>query len=238
MAYSFVNFVQNSTDGTTSNTATSPSISVTAGNTLIVAFQQENNTSNLGVTITDGTNTYTDQFGAELTTGTEHLRVFTTTVASTNASLVLTATIGSAATSGFRAFLVCQYSGLATPATKDGGQLLLITNPGTGTDGMSISGTNATQPALVWGFSTNDSTSNPPTAGSGQTSRGTCWDFTGTNGAATLARFEDKRITGTGSQAATFTAIDGTSTYRSAMLMLDESGGGGGSTATCAWWKA
>lgn len=110
-----------------------------------------------------------------------------------------------------------EYSGLVTSGTD--GASSLSASASTSTDAVT-SGTasNTVQPAAVIGIATDSAFNTIPIAGTG---------FTSNVGIGAL-RLEFKRITATGSQAATFTNNHGSScNHITAMVVLDEPGGGG-----------
>ncbi|HEX5461057.1 MAG TPA: hypothetical protein VFX20_13920 [Steroidobacteraceae bacterium] len=124
----------------------------------------------------------------------------------------VTATYNGTGLNSFYKGIACvEYSGLSTTAPfvsgEDNGNSQRPA-PGSGTpNGVTSNATPtlASQPAIVIGFSSIlHSTNGPPTAGAGYTARGgPFWQFgTGTN----FALFEDKRVTSTSADTATFTA--------------------------------
>jgi len=112
---------------------------------------------------------------------------------------------------------ISEYSGLGTAAAD--GANSATASYGTGTDAVvSGSASNASQPALCWGIATDSQGNSTPNAGTGFTSR------VGAN----AIRIEDKNLTTTGSQQATFTNSAGASRIHIAyMIIADEPGGGG-----------
>jgi hypothetical protein len=109
-----------------------------------------------------------------------------------------------------------EYSGIATSSP-----LIVLASqsqasPGTGTDAVTSGTGNVTsQPALIWGCVLGAGTSY--VAGTGFTQR-SAWGF---------SCVEDKRVTATGNQAATFTAAGSASNVQTAMLAFAEAGAGG-----------
>ena len=98
---------------------------------------------------------------------------------------------------GERRIRVSEYSGIATSSALITFVRQIQTSPGTGTDAVTSGGVSVgSQPALIWGVSDAPGIGTALTQGTGFPSRGT--DDGG--------RIEDKRITATGSNAATFTA--------------------------------
>lgn len=92
--------------------------------------------------------------------------------------------------------------------------------PGTGANAVTVSATNAVQPALVLAISQSyDGTPAPPAAGTGYTSTKTAFAW---SGAAVTTRTEYKTVTNTGSQAATFTSSSGTATFTSMIAIYDD----------------
>jgi hypothetical protein len=110
-----------------------------------------------------------------------------------------------------------EYTGLATTAAD--GANSLSASVGTGTDAV-VSGTasNASQPAICWGVSTDSQGNSVPNAGTGFTSR------VGAN----ALRLEDKALSTMTSQQATFTNSSGASrNHITYMIIADEPGAGG-----------
>lgn len=88
-------------------------------------------------------------------------------------------------------------------------------NPGTGTDAVtSGTDTNTAQPAMLIGFTRSSSGNNAPAAGTGF-GTGDAWS-------QNFGRAEFKRITVTGSQAATFTAGGATHDFITGMMVALE----------------
>lgn len=113
-----------------------------------------------------------------------------------------------------------EISGLKTSSALDGtgNAVQLQVTPGTATDGVtSGSDTNASQPAIILGFSAHTGGSQTPSVGTGFTNVGTWAGLFGD----TLGRVEYKRITATGSQSATFTTTGNTAHLTGMMLLLE-----------------
>ena len=118
-------------------------------------------------------------------------------------------------TPGETAIKVHEYSGLATSGALIGTPIAANqANPGTGTDAITAGPLNVTsQPALVIGLSGSIGGDPAFTAGTGYTARST------TVGLA----IEDKRVTSTGNQSATFTSSGGGSNiYRTIVAAFAE----------------
>lgn len=112
---------------------------------------------------------------------------------------------------------VLEYSGIATSTPLIiAGVPAVQSSPGTATDAISTGNVNvSSQPALFFGWSL-DSSQNGFASGTGYNSRAS----------TTFGVWEDKRVTATGNNAATFTSVShGTDQFISTALAFAESGG-------------
>lgn len=113
-----------------------------------------------------------------------------------------------------------EISGLKTASALDVHAGQLQATPTTGTDATTSGTASATaQPAAVIGVSANTGFSGTPAVGTGFTNVGTWATLFG----STIGRIEHKRITATGSQAATFTAAGNTAHLTAMMVLLEPS---------------
>lgn len=120
---------------------------------------------------------------------------------------------------------ISEYTGLGTAAAD--GANSATASYGTGTDAV-VSGTasNAAQPAICWGVATDSQGNSIPNSGTGFTSR---------IGADSL-RIEDKALSATGSQQATWTNSAGASrTHIAYMIIADEPGASGAANVLNPW---
>lgn len=219
MAYAFVQSVENSQAATTGSLA-APSITATAGNTLIIICSQ-NPGSIATLTDTIG-NVYTLAGHSGIAGFGKFLWYCQNTLGGAN---VIT---GHTNGSDFAAIVVSEYSGLAVSGGPLGSAFQAQNGPGAGTD-IVTSGTFsvAVAPALLYGFSTDDTGSFVPTAGtlySGFTGRGSIWgNLTGGVRAIT----EDQRLTASGTYAGTFGNITkGGDVYLTDAIAFAELGAG------------
>lgn len=128
----------------------------------------------------------------------------------------------------FPGIYIAEYSGLATVAPFTSGEAVgqIQQAPGTGTDAVTSTATPtlATQPCLVFGFSSNITVGFAPVAGTGFTSRTVVWVTSDSQ-----SRPQDKRVTATTAVAATWTsqaAHDGDD-YSNIVMVFKEAVGGG-----------
>lgn len=219
MTVSVLQVVSNhaSFSGGGTGTTLTQAITVTAGSTLIAWGQMSSAGGTNFTSLADDVN---GSWGAAIeniddsgNTERSAVWVFPNSAAGT---VTVTMTTSSAP---WRGLVLVEVGGAAT-SSLDGHVGQLQTAPGTGTDGVSSTATTSSnQPALVVGLSFNTDTGSAPTAGSGFGSDGV--DTT------ILGRVESKRVTATGSQTATFTAVNNLH-HITFVVVIDETGGGGG----------
>lgn len=140
------------------------------------------------------------------------------------ASGTITVTCTFSASSTLRGIKLLEITGAKTSSSIDGtpaGQFQL--NVGTGSDAITSGNlTTAAQPAMVVGVSMNYGNNINPAAGTGFTSTRVDWN-TDVGG----CRIEYKRVTATGTQAATYTGPS-TNSWITLGAAFDEAAGGGG----------
>lgn len=194
-----------------------PTITHVAGNTLIIICSQ-NPGSIATLTDTIG-NTYTLAGHAGIAGFGKFLWYCQNTLAGAN---IIT---GHTNGSDFAGLVVSEYSGLQTSGGPLGSAFQAQNGPGNGTDSVT-SGTFpiSTFPALLYGFSTDDTGSFVPPVGTGFTTRGSIWaNLTG----GVRAMTEDKRILTGGSYAATSTlASHGGDVFLTDAIAFPEIGAG------------
>lgn len=123
-------------------------------------------------------------------------------------------------TPGDISFCGSEYSGIATSSPFIVRALQSQASPGTGTDAVTSGTGNVTsQPALIWGAVLT--AGGTYVAGTGFTQR-SVWGF---------SCVEDKRVTATGNQAATFTMSGSATNVLSIMMAFAEAGAGGSGTS-------
>jgi len=140
------------------------------------------------------------------------------------ASGTLTVTATFSSSSNLRGIKLLEITGAKTSSSIDGtpaGQFQL--NVGTGTDAITSGNlTSSNQPAMVVGASMNYGNNKNPAAGTAFTSTRVDWN-TDVGG----CRLEYKRVTATGTQAATYTGPS-TDSWITLVATFDEAAGGGG----------
>lgn len=223
MAYSVGTGAQNSGLSSAANIATSSTITVSAGGTIVVFVHvAQDQTATLAAS--DGTNTYTRRhatyYGSSSTFGVlvaENCSAGTYTVTAT----------WDGGTRANRAIAAIPLSGLKAASYQTGATNTQAT-PGTGTDAVTSGNMTPTeQPAALFGFHISLGALNTPSAGTGFTSAGTFCDFgTGTN----VLRAQHKRLTSTSAVASTATAT-ANNLHASVAVVLSEEVSGGGSIA-------
>jgi len=200
----------------------SKTYSMTTGCALIVVVECDTSRTVSGVS--DGTNTYTQRLGpiADTSIG---MRWYVFTAENvTGGSQTVTASFagGSSAHSWM---LIQEVTGQAASSYDNSQSNTQFPIGTTSTDAITTgTASNANQPALVWGF----------LAGPGSSTQGTGFTF-GTFGSDSVNNVggavnwvtENKRVTATGSQAATWTAGNAADNCMSIMVILDESTGSG-----------
>jgi hypothetical protein len=187
-----------SDDPVTSATTTAIAMGTTQPGSTIVVYTMSNFTTVSSVTDTQG-NTYTQTTAVVSASTNQHLyrHIATNIVGGAN-----TVTATWAVSTGLRPIRVAEIgSAAASPADGQAGQSQ--NPPAAGADNTtSGNATSTKQPALVEGFSVAVFNTSAPTAGTGFTSETAVW---GSAGSGSGARAESKRVTATGTQAATFT---------------------------------
>jgi len=222
MAGSIVQTAQSAPSGT--STTVTQSITVTAGNTLVVVGYGYSNTFGPpppAMTCADGTNTYTQRaavsscfynFDAEV--------AFTAPIASSG---TITVTVTYDRVCDGRKIWVQELAGLtATPYQAAGTNLQPST--GTGTDAITAttSGSTSVTPVFIWAQTHSKNNPGPANAGTGFTLGASGWN----GGGGDQARSESKSDAGaTGTKTATFTAASGTDDYATIVIALAEAGG-------------
>lgn len=217
MAYTFNTTIGAYSSSTTSNlSAPSPLASVAAGDLIVVIFHTRSGATHSSVTDTAG-NTYTQhETVTDVTTSDRKISMWS--ALPTGAQSNVTVTVTPSGGDDRIGIQVIHYSGITA---YDASNVANQASPGTGTDGVTVSDTATAQPALVVGVCFHASGTSNPAAGTGFTDRGV-GSFC--NAAASGSRIEDKRITATGSVAATFTA-DANNRHISFIGVFTESAG-------------
>lgn len=193
MAYAQVQRVENS-QAVTSGSLAAPSLTLTAGNTVIVTTSQN------PASIATLTGTLGNTYILDGHSGIASFGKFTYYCQNSLAGPeVIT---GHTNGSDFAAIVVSEFSGLKTSGGPIGSRYNAINGPGDGTDlATSTTFPINTVAALLYGFCADDIGSFVPLAGTGFTGRGSLWaNLTGGVNAITA----DRRITVGGSYAATF----------------------------------
>ena len=225
MAYSVGTPASGEGTASASTIATSTTVTVAAGDTIVVIGTVAQADLTASLACSDGTNTYTLRQAVYDATTTANFCIF---VAENVAAGTYTVTLswgGSTRTS--RAVYAIPLSGLKAASYQIGG-IAVQASPGTGTDGVTTGNMTPTeQPACVIGAITNGGSVNTPAAGTGFTSIGTAWQFgTGTD----LFRAEHKRITSTSAVALTGTAGANVRHFSVAVILSETGAGGGAAT--------
>lgn len=213
MPYAFVQQAENS-NSVSVNSFAAPSITETAGNTLVVVSSHGN--AGINNTCADSAgNTYTKQ--VVLNNLGHELNMFYVQNCIGGANIV---TISSPSTN-IKAVWVGEYSGLLLT----GGPIASIGNgqngPGAGSDTVTSTAFTVTPvPALYLGFSMDASGSNFPTPGTGFTGRGALWV---NNTGGQNAQAEDLRVTVSASIAATYNPVNGAHLFNTIGIAFAES---------------
>lgn len=184
-------------DGAGSSTTISVTINPAAGSSLIVWVAYETTVNN-NVTINDGVSTFLRVLNST-DAGQGFGFASFITLSTFAGSRTLTVTFPAGRTN--RSIRVEEHTGLDTYIGAIGPNAQA--SPGTGANALTSGNINITdQPARLIAVSANwGAGSPPPTAGTGSNNNGTAFDYGGD-----YARFTDRRITATGTTAATFTA--------------------------------
>lgn len=216
MPYAFVQQAENSADASATTIVATPGANVTAGNLRVAWVLYEGGDS--AVTVSDGTDTFTEA-GDVVNDGGTRLRMFYMLNSTAGAGVVTATYVDGARTK--RGLYVAEYSGIASFITS--------ANPvadafGSGTDAVTTGNVNVTsQPALFIAWCADYvADTNPILAGTGFTSRGLGWVFSGANN---YARLQDKRVTATGNTTGTATGQYGGHTYKITAMVFAESAG-------------
>jgi hypothetical protein len=220
--YAHVQDGQNNTASGVGSIAAS-SITVTAGDTLIVGVYIANSGKPIA-TVTGNGNTYT---AACTVTGAAFSTSYYYVLAAAAGATVVTAT----AVGGLSGILVSEYSGLGAYAGCIGQTQAGTTN---GTDTVTSTTISITSvPAMLWGMTANENNGVAPTAGTGFTTRGNPWLSPSGN----LVLFEDRRVTSTGSNAATFgsSGVGQYDNWDTTGLVFTE---GSGASCTHSFWSS
>lgn len=211
MAYSFVQQAQG-VALSAGTTVASSSLTVTAGNLLIVVVFASS-TGTISIPTDSRGNTFT-QGGDSPGIGDPDVRYawFYCLNANGGAGAISASTT---TTAPVRAIYVAEFSGLDQFIDDNFGYQA---TPTTGADAVSSGNANVTaQPALLFGLSFNGEAVSAPTAGSGFTSLTGVWDA----GGGVTTRPQHRRVTATGDAAATFTATSNTSHYTVAIAFRE-----------------
>lgn len=230
MAYAFVQQKESSSASSGSSISTgSFTANVTAGNLIVVAGYCLSSTMNTPTDTLGNTYTLIDSV-KEAGTGVTTAWWYAKNVAGGPNNVTLT----TAASTAGRGVFAIEYSGLDASAPLDVHQAQAISSGGSGanviTSGSGVSNTS-TAGSLILGFGHDlqgpiENAGTSPIAFTGQ-AKG--WSA----GGSTVARFEDARLTTTGSRKATFQDT-GFDRHNCLMAVFFESTGAGGSTATAA----
>lgn len=214
-AYAHVQSGTNTGSGVTTAQTIVPGAGFTAGNTVfgvVLYFQNGGDPARTIVSVTDQSSnalTYSQPATQRYATDTGMLVFVIQNIPSGVTSLIVTIS-GTPAFGSNRGY--SEYSGLVTSGTD--GANSISASAGTGTDAV-LSGTasNASQPALCWGVASDSVFNSVPAAGTGFTSRVS----------ANALQIEDKQLTATGSQQATFTNTHGSAANHIAyMIIIDD----------------
>lgn len=229
MAYALAQAVMENSQAATTGSLAAPSITLTAGNTVIVVCSQ-NPGSIATLTDTLG-NSWTLDGHAGIAGFGKFVWYCQNSLSGAN---VIT---GHTNGSDFAAISVSEYSGLVTSGGPLGSAYSAQNGPGAGTDIITtgnLSSAINTTPAMLWGFGTDDTGSFVPLAGTSFTGRGSIWgNLTG----GVRALTEDRRITVAGSYASTFTGTGhGGDVFLSCGIAFAEIGATG--PAVIAWVRA
>lgn len=198
----------------------SKTYTITGGCALIVIVECDTSRTVSG--ISDGTNTYTNRLGPIADTASGMRWYVFTAENVTGGSMTVTASFAGG-NSAHSWMLIQEITGQATPTAYDVSKSNTQFPVGsTATDAITTgTASNTVQPALVWGFC----------ADAGSTSAGTGFTF-GTFGSDAVDSVggavnwvtENKRITATGSQAATWTTGNSSDNAMTIMVVMDEAG--------------
>lgn len=225
MAGSIVQYVENDdASGSDQASWTAPSITPTAGNTLLAVLWYNNfYASQLTFTVDDSTGS-NDSWGSAIISswnagtfsGMEVWKISSVAGAATTVRFT-----PNASQLRYSSLVVMEISGLT--GTVVGSAAQHQDSPGTGTDGISSgnTGTLSAQPAFVVGVVQNELTNGTPAVGTGYSSGGTGWDY---GGGTAGGRWEYKSVTSTSAVAATFTAAANNAHY-TIVVAFEESGG-------------
>ncbi len=212
MPYAVGTMVENSINSAGPETQIdAPNFTAVAGDLLICAIAVYGTATTVSISATVGSNGTWTRAGSGYQDGSNQMEVFYLANAAAGSSTIRASFSGGGR--GYPCIAIIPVTGIATAAPF----LDVVFNyqlaPGTGTD--AITSTNlaalSTQPALMFGLSTNINASGNavPNTGTGYTSIGTGWSY---GGAFSISmRAEHKRVTVTTADKTTFTAQDATS---------------------------
>ena len=223
MAYSVGTPASGDNNAAGTSISTSTTITVAAGDTIVVIGTVAGADLTASITASDGTNTYTLRQVAYNPT-----QNFAELVAENVAAGTYTVTLswdGSSRTG--RGVYAIPISGLKTASYQTGAATTQAT-PGTGTDGVTTGNMTPTeQPACVIGAVINAGSVATPATGTGYTSIGTAWQF---GFGADLMRVEHQRVTSLSALALTGTAPANVRHFAVAVILSET--GAAGSAAT------
>lgn len=167
-------------------------------------FAVAGQTGSSGITIADGTNTYTLLGTFEDTSNAIYYSIFE---ANNVAGTSIQPTATRLGVSNMRFLYVREDSGLSSPAYIAGTlTVALAAAPGTGADAISTGGITLTAvPCALIGLCIGEGAASGPVAGSGFTSRGSVCTAAPSRGSTT----EDQLVSSAGSPAVTYTAPSG-----------------------------
>ena len=215
----FVQQTEGANTGSGSSIAAT-AITTTSGNRL-VAFVTYFNNPQRTITVVDSQGNTWNAIGTQLYNGTDTqgIQCFEATVTTAGSTTVTARFDNDTGAATFRGILVVEHSNAAGNVDNDG-DYNRQSNPGTGTDAVvSASSANSAQPALHIGFTFDWNANAAPSSGTGFTSRTAVWSGFG----AACARSEDRSLSSTGTQTATFTTASGTSIFYTASVIILES---------------
>ncbi len=214
MPYAVSLTVQNSVNAATQYSVSSPNFTAIAGETMIAVVSTYGTDAPYTLADTVGSNNSWAEIGTgiyESVGATGSLRAYILNNASAG-SCTIKATVDSSF-ADYPGIVVMSLSGLiASPLDKHA--FSSQTNPGTGTDALTISTAALTgQPAAIIGVDFNPTSgSAAPLSGTGFTNLGLLWDYEGTYAAGT-GRAQHKRVTSTSAQTSTMTAASGNGSH-------------------------
>jgi hypothetical protein len=219
MAYAFVQTKMADSGITTSTTlAVTMDAQFGAGNAAVVFSHDGDPALGYPTCADNKSNTYTEVTAARITDSVNSNKVTAFYAENLGGSGAATVTLTWPSAIGYRTNITSEYSGIKTSGSLVGGSGQNQVAIGPGTDNLSSGNINFTsQPALLTGWSRNDSTgANIPGAGTGFTSRG--------SDAGGGFRWEDRRVTATGNAEGLFSVVGGIDNYNTSAIGLLEAG--------------